>query len=99
MKKFNFYAGLKQEHYHLESLTDIMLNDIFEAYAFARDYATCRYYQNPERDILEIMEQDNVKEDKAHAIFLKEMYDSIIFHFEEVVEINGEIIEVIEHRY
>lgn len=98
MKKFNFYAGLKQEHYHLEALTDVMLPSLFDAFEFARDYATCRYYQNPERDILEIMKREDVKEDKAHMIFLKEMYDSIIFHFEEVVEINGEIIEVIEYR-
>lgn len=98
MQKFNFYAGLEQEQYHLEEMKGVMLESLSMAYEFARYYATGRYYQNPKRDILEIMEQDKVDEDKAHNIFLKEMYDSIIFHFEEVVEINGEIIEVIEYR-
>lgn len=98
MKKFNFYAGLEQEQYHLEEIKGVMLESLSSARAFARDYATCRYYQSPKRDILEIMEQDKVDEDKAHNIFVKEMYDSIVFHFEEVVEINGKVIEVIEYR-
>ncbi|PGO60748.1 hypothetical protein [Priestia megaterium] len=95
--KFKLYAGMRSEEYnlHMIEIEGVQLNEAMEE---AEDFAYEIYYLNPDRDVLEIMKQDRVHEDKAMEIFLKEMQNSVIYHMEEIVEAHGQT-EIIEHRW
>lgn len=98
MRKFNFYAGVKKHQYNLESLIGLEFETIEEAREVSIDFAKDLYYLDPERDVMEIMEQDKVTEEEAHRIFLQEMYESVIFHFEEIVKVNDQVSEIVKHQ-
>ena len=99
MKKYNLYAGMKSEHYNLHKLEAMEFATLAEAKLYCEEFAESLYYWNPDRDILEIMAQDNRTEDEAEVIFIKEMLNSIIYHLEELAEFGGEVVEIIEHRW
>lgn len=98
MKKFNIYAGMESEQFNLHVERGVELETVEEALEWAEDFGYDLYYMNPNRDILEIAKEDNVSEDEAELIFIKEMTTKVIFFVKEIVEINGEVIEEIEHR-
>lgn len=98
MKKFNIYAGMQSEHFNLHVERGIELETVEEALKWAEDFAYDLYYFNPNRDILEIIKEDNVSEDVAEFRFMNEMFSNVIYFVKEIIEVNGVVIEVIEHR-
>lgn len=96
MNLYNVFGGLESDQYNLHH-TQEKFEDPSQALKYAREYIEELYMQNPKRDILEIMEQDKVSEDVARIQFKLEMYRSVIYFVEEIIEINGEVVEVIKH--
>lgn len=98
MGKFRLYAGMRSEGYnlHMREVEDLPLNEAMEE---AEDLAYEIYCLNPDRDVMEIMKQDKVREDEAFAIFWFELEARVVYFLEELVEINGEVVEVIKHDW
>lgn len=99
MPKFNLYYGIEQEQYNLHSQESVELPTLQDAKNEARLCAHDLYMQNPVRDILDIMKEQSIGEREANYLFRIEMFRKTVFHIEEIVEINGELIEVIRHDY
>ena len=98
MSKFRLYAGMQSEEYNLH-MFEVEGIALLEAMDEAEQYAYEIYCWNPDRDMMEIMEQDKVDEDVAFSIFRHECENRVIYFLEELVEINREVVEVIKHDW
>ena len=98
MPKFNLYYGIEQEQYNLHSVMGAEFASVLEAKKEARAYAEDLYMQNPVRDIIDIEKEEGVDEDIARIQFNLDMIKKTIYHVDEIVEINGEVIEIIKHE-
>lgn len=96
--KFNIFAGIEQEDYYLHIIEGVLLESIDEAKKCAREYAEELYQLNPVRDVLEIMDKEDVDEDTAQILFKLDMIRKTTYYVEELIEINGELTEVIHHK-
>lgn len=96
MARFRLYAGMQSEGYNLHTI-DVECDSLKDAKRESKEYGYEIYYLNPDRDVMEIIAQEKVPEDYAFKIFYAELESKVIYYFEELVEINGEIIEVIKH--
>lgn len=99
MPKFNLYYGVEREQFNLHAEQGVELPSLNDAKQEARAYAEDLYMQNPKNDILELMKEKNVDELIAKFHFNLEMTRSVVFHIEEIIEIGGQVIEVIRHDY
>jgi hypothetical protein len=98
MKKFNLYASMESHEWNLTRM-GFDSETLEEAKKEAEEFAYELYYLNPDRDVMEIMMLEDVDEDRAMEIFTEEMKKKVIYFVEELVEIRGEVVEIIEHRW
>lgn len=99
MPKFNLYYGVEREQFNLHTKQRVELPSLNDAKQEAQAHAEDLYMQNPKNDILELMKNKRVNELIAESHFNLEMSESIVFHIEEIIEIGGQVIEVIRHDY
>ena len=77
MKKFDIFAGLKEDEIEFEKGLEFPSYE--DALRYAEYLAYDLYYLNPKRDILEIELAEGVSEDRAQIIFITEMIDSVSY--------------------
>lgn len=99
MPKFNLYFGMEQEQYNLHVVENVELPSLEEAKKEVREYAEDLYMQNPVRDIIEIMKEENIDFEIAKYRFQIDMFRKTIYHIEELVEMGGEVVEVLRHDF
>lgn len=99
MPKFNLYYGIEQERYNLHTEQEVELLTLHDAKKEARECAEDLYMQNPVRDIQEIEKEEGVDFDTAKILFKLDMFRKTLYHVEEIIEVNGKVIEVIRHDY
>lgn len=91
---FTAHAIVKDKVYAEEA---IECKSVEEALEFAEDFAYDFYYQNPDRDLLEIQRDEKVDEDTAQLIFMKEMFESCVFFINEITTVDNKVLNVLQH--
>lgn len=88
-KDYHIYAGIGSTDDDVEFIETVTLDSDLEARDYAELCALGLYNLNPKRDVVQIMEEEDVDEDKAFEIFKKEARESVVFFALEIEEING----------
>lgn len=94
MRKFKIFVIVEGEDLYSG---DVLCKDEEEALDSAFNEALGAYTFNPVRDVIEIMEQENISdEENAFKIFVKEMKENVEYYvMEEPCEFNGNLL----HKY
>lgn len=86
MKFRLFFEAKAKDDFITEVVDNVDFDDVESARSYAKDLAYSIYYMNPVRDILEIMAELKVNEEKAHAIFMQDIEFNTNSYVEEVLE-------------
>lgn len=90
IKEYEIYAGIGSTDGDVTLIDKIELSTDEEARDYAEYCAFGLYNLNPERDIFDIMDEENVDEDEALEIFYKEASEKTIsFAVEYNVDAHG----------
>lgn len=86
MNTYNIYVGIEQENFKWHVENNVKLKNDADAIEYAKDFAKELYQMNPTRDVLEILNEENVDEDVAYLIFKSEAILKSTYHVTKVVD-------------